>query len=79
MNYWNIDAMTEQRRRQVLKDMQQIRLEELAEVQVRRHSWFERLMYGFGEWMITSGKRIRSRYETPCVSGRHIPTGGLAR
>lgn len=78
MNYWNIETMTEQKRRQVREDMKRIRLEELAEAQVYRQGWFERLMYGFGDWMVASGKRIRSRYEAPCAQTHHVTTGGLA-
>ncbi len=76
MNNWQIELMAEYHRRRILEEVEQIRLEKLA-LQSRpyRPRLFERTMFNFANWMISTGKQLRQRYtrsspmdEIPCSS-----------
>jgi hypothetical protein len=79
MNNWHTEFMAEYHRQDILKEAQHIRLEGLAvSSQVYRPRFFERTMFNFANWMISTGKQLRRRYEVPCVDCP-TPTGSFAR
>jgi hypothetical protein len=78
MNNWHNEFMAEYHRQDILKDVEQIRLEELAvKSRVYRPGFFARTMFNFANWMISTGKQLRKRYEVPCVDCP-TPTGSFA-
>ena len=80
MNHWHIEVMAELERKNIQKEMKQIRLaEEVAGEDVYCPNWFERGMIQFGNWMIATGRYIRHRYEVPAVHCSQASTGSFAR
>jgi hypothetical protein len=78
MNYWHDEYMAEYHRQEILDQMEQIRLEKLvAGSRPYRPGLFERAMFNFANWMISTGKQLRERYEIPCVDCSQSPTGSL--
>jgi hypothetical protein len=78
MNNWHTEFMAEYHRQDILKEAEHIRLEELAvKSRVYRPRFFERTMFNFANWMISTGKQLRKRYEVPCVDCPS-PTGSFA-
>lgn len=78
MNNWHTEFMAEYHRQDILKEAEHIRLEELAvKSRVYRPRFFERTMFNFANWMISTGKQLRKRYEVPCVDCP-TPTGSFA-
>lgn len=79
MNNWHIEFLAEYHRQQILEDVEQIRLERLAvRSRVYRPGMFERTMFNFANWMISTGKQLRRRYEVPAVNCSKPPTGSFA-
>jgi len=79
MNNWHNEFMAEYHRQDILKEVEHIGLEELAvKSRVYRPGFFTRTMFNFGNWMISTGKHLRKRYEVPCVDCPS-PTGSFAR
>lgn len=80
MYNWQNEFMAEDRRQELLQEMEQIRLEKLAlKSRLYRPGLFERTMFNFANWMISTGKQLRKRYEIPAVGCSHPPTGSFAR
>ena len=80
MNPWHNDFMAEYQRRQILEEVEHIRLEKLAlNSRVYRPGLFERTMFSFANWMISAGKQLRKRYEIPAVDCSKSPSGSFAR
>ena len=84
MNIWQDVFMAESHRQQIVEDMEQIRLEELALRSRTYHpAFFNRTMFNFANWMISTGKQLRKRYtpscpdEIPTVDCGNIPTGSF--
>ncbi len=78
MNNWHDDFMAEYHRQDILQEAEQIRLEKIGlKFRVYRPGFFERTMFNFANWMISTGKRLRRRYEVPCVDCP-APTGSYA-
>lgn len=69
MNSWPNESMAECHRRRILEEMEQIRLERLALKSGRRYRrhFFKRAMINLGNWMISTGKQLRDRYEIHMV------------
>ncbi len=68
------ELLLEERRKDLQRDIQQIRLEEQALQAKGFHpSVFTRSMEHFGKWLITRGEILVKRYETP--SKKHKPAG----
>jgi len=60
------EILAEERRRNIIHEMDSIRLEEQAlEARVYHPNWFTRTMQGFGEWLIARGEKLVRRYEIP--------------
>jgi hypothetical protein len=79
MNNWHNEFMAEYHRPDILRDVEHIRLEELAvNSRVYRPGVFARTMFSFANWMISTGKQLRKRYEVPCADCP-TPTGSFAR
>jgi len=80
MNNWHNEFMSEYHRQQILDDAHQLRLEKLAlQSRVYRPGVFERTMFNFANWMISTGKQLRRRYEIPSVDCINSPSGSFAR
>ena len=78
MNHWQNEFMAEYHRQDILEEAEQIRLEKLViHSRVYRPGLFERSMFNFANWMISTGKQLRKRYEVPCVDCP-TPTGSFA-
>jgi hypothetical protein len=78
MNSWTQESMAEYHRQDILKEAEHIRLENFAiESRVYRPGVFERTMFKFANWMISTGKQLRKRYEVPCVDCP-TPSGSFA-
>jgi hypothetical protein len=79
MNNWTNEFMAEYHRQDILKEAEEIRLENLAvSSRVYRPGFFERSMFRFANWMIATGKNLRKRYEVPC-GDCPTPSGSFAR
>ena len=72
MNNWHDDFMAEYHRQDILKEAEHIRLEQIAlKSRVYRPRLFARTMFKFANWMISTGKQLRKRYEIPVVNCNH--------
>ena len=79
MHNWHDTFMAEYHRQDILEEIEHIRLEQIAlRSRVYRPRLFDRSMFNFANWMITTGKQLRKRYEVPCVDCP-APTGSFAR
>ena len=79
MNHWNDEFMAEYHRQEILSEIEQIRLEKIAvSSHVYRPGLFERTMFNFANWMISTGKQLRKRYEIPAVDCSKSRTGSFA-
>ena len=79
MYHWNDEFMAEYHRQEILDQVEQIRLEKLAVTsRVYRPGLFERTMFNFANWMISTGKQLRKRYEIPAVDCSKSRTGSFA-
>jgi hypothetical protein len=79
MNYWNDEKTAEYNRQRIMDEVKQIRLEKIAlQSRVYRPGLFERTMFNFANWMISTGKQLRKRYEVPAVNCNNPPTGSFA-
>jgi hypothetical protein len=67
MNNWHTELMAEQRREELRKEMEQVRLEEQAlaarSSQRARRGWYSRQMSTLANWMIATGRELQCRYE----------------
>jgi hypothetical protein len=69
MNNWHDEYSAEYQRQQITEEIEQIRLEKIAlEARVYRPRLFARTMFSFANWMISTGKTLRKRYEIPAVN-----------
>ena len=74
MNYWHIEFMAKDRHQQILEEAEHIHLERIA-LQSRANGspFFKRTMFNFANWMISTGKQLRKRYEIPAVNCNNSP------
>jgi hypothetical protein len=80
MYNWHAEYTAKHERKQILNDMQKIRLEEQAfSLSLNRPGWFGRVMFWFGNWMVSTGKNIRHRYEAPSIKCQNSANGSFAR
>jgi hypothetical protein len=76
MNNWHAEFMAEFDRQHILEEVEEIRLENIAiRYRVHRPGPFEQTMFTFANWMISTGSRLRKRYEIPTVPCTNCPTG----
>jgi|RhiMetStandDraft_8_1073273.scaffolds.fasta_scaffold11345_2 hypothetical protein len=79
MNYWQDEKTAEYNRQRIWDEVEQIRLEKLAlKSRVYRPGLFERTMFNFANWMISSGKQLRKRYEVPSTNCNKTPSESFA-
>ena len=79
MNGWQNEFMPEYHRQRIVAEIEQIRLERLAlKSHVYRPGLFARTMFNLANWMISTGKHLRKRYEVPAVNCSNPPTGSFA-
>ena len=80
MNRYQDEINAEYHRQRILEESNQIRLEKLAQgSRIYRPGIFERSMFNFANWMITTGKQLRRRYEIPAINCNNTTTRSLAR
>ena len=80
MNHWHSEYTAEYNRQRILDEAKQIQLEKLAhKSRVYRPGMFERTMFNFANWMISTGKQLRRRYEIPSHNCNQTPTSNFAR
>lgn len=76
MNNWHTEFMAEYDRQHILEEAEEIRLEHLvSQSWDHRPGLFERTMFNFANWMISTGSQLRKRYEAPTVPCSDCPTG----
>ncbi len=76
MNNWPDELMAECYRQRILEEVEQIRLERLAlKTHLYHPSIFGRTMLNFGNWMISTGKQLRERYEVHDINYNNAPVG----
>jgi hypothetical protein len=79
MNDWQNEFMPGNHRERIMAEVEQIRLEQLAlKSRVYRPGLFARTMFRLANWMITTGKQLRKRYEVPTASSSNPPTESFA-
>ena len=79
MNSRHDEFMAEYHRQEILNQVEQIRLEKIAlKSRVYRPGLFERTMFNFANWMISTGKQLRKRYEVPAVDCSNTRSGSFA-
>jgi hypothetical protein len=80
MNYLQDEYTAEYNRQRILDEVKQINLEKLAlKSRVYRPGLFERTMFNFANWMVSTGKHLRKRYEIPSVDCSNSPSQNFAR
>ncbi|MFT3893754.1 MAG: hypothetical protein QM730_19160 [Anaerolineales bacterium] len=68
MNRYQDEINAEYHRNQIVKEIEQIKLEKLAyQSRVYQPTVFTRSMFNLANWMISTGKQLRRRYEMPVV------------
>ena len=72
MNDWQnkylAEVLPEYHRQEIAEEIRQIRLEQIAmKSRPYRPGIFARTMFNFANWMISTGKDLRRRYEIPAV------------
>lgn len=67
MNSWPNESLAECHRLRIIEEVKQIHLEKLALKSRRRYRlhFLRRTLFNFGNWMISTGKQLRKRYEIP--------------
>jgi len=79
MNHFQNEQTAEYNRQRISSELKQIRLEQLAlKSRVYRPGRFERTMFNFANWMISTGKQLRKRYEVPTPNCKNSPSKGFA-
>ena len=80
MNLWHNEYLGELHRQDILSEAKHIQTERLTHIsRIYRPGLFERTMFNFANWMISTGKQLRKRYEIPAVNCNSTPTRSLAR
>jgi len=73
------EYMAEYHRQEIIDEVEQIRLEKLAvTARVYHPRFFNRTMFNFANWMISTGKQLRKRYEIPSVDRSKSHPGSFA-
>ena len=75
MNHWHDEYTAEYRRQEIIRESKRIHLEKTARSsRAYRPSLFTQTMLNFANWMISTGKQLRKRYEIPAVDCSKSPT-----
>lgn len=79
MNNWHLETMAEYHRQQILAEAEHIHLEKITlQSRVYRPRFFAQTIFRFANWMISTGKQLRKRYEVPPAHCCNSPAGSLA-
>ena len=74
MNHWHSEFMAESHRRDILAEAEHIHLEHIAlQSRVYHPGVYARTMFRFANWLISTGKQLRQRYEIPAVECNKTP------
>ena len=74
MNPYQDELTAEYNRQRIIEEVNLIRLEKQArKSRIYRPGIFERMMFNFANWMISTGKQLRKRYEIPQVNCNPSP------
>jgi len=80
MNFYQDELTAQYNRQRVQEELEQIRLERLSvNSTVHKSSRSERIMLNLANWMISTGKQLRKRYEIPSVNCAQKTTNSFAR
>ena len=80
MNHFLDECTAEYNRQRILEETALIRLEHQAQPRrVGQPRLIERTMFKVADWMISTGKRLRQKYEMRSVEGNQRPSGNFAR
>ena len=80
MNHYQDEFTAEYNRQRILEEFEQMRFERLVrKSRVYRPGMFEQIMFNFANWMISTGKQLRRKYEIPSVNCNKTPTNSFAR
>ena len=80
MNHYQDELTAEYHRQQIADEMKQIRLEQIAlKSRPYKPGRYERTMFNFANWMISTGKQLRKRYEVPVTNCNKSHSKGFAR
>jgi len=80
MNNWHNDFMAEYHRQDLIKESEQIHLENLASSsRVYQPGLFARTMHSLAGWMILTGKKLHARFEIPTMHCHQTPSNSFAR
>jgi len=75
----NFEYLVELRRKEILDETKQARLEKASlSLAPYRPGLFAHAMFDLANWMIATGKQLRRRYEVPTVSCNHSTHGSFA-
>lgn len=76
----NIEILSEERRADFRREMEQLRLEREAQfTKPRNPGWIERRMHDFSMWMMSTGARLHRRYHNPTPLPRWYQSFKVAR
>jgi hypothetical protein len=79
MNRYQDELTAEYNRKQIIDEMKQIRLEQIAlKSRPYKPGRYERTMFNFANWMIATGKQLRKRYEVPVTNCNKSHSKGFA-
>lgn len=79
MNHWQDEIHAAYNRQRILDEVEKIRLVKLVRgSHVYRPGIFERTMFNFANWMISTGKHLRKRYEVPSTNCHKVPSESFA-
>jgi hypothetical protein len=68
MNHWHTEFIAEYHRQELIDEMKQIQLEELAlQGKPYRPGRFQRIMQGLGAWLVAVGEDLMCRYQAPAA------------
>lgn len=80
MYTWDPELTAEYNRQRIAEEFEQLRKERLAlKSRIYRPRFFARTMYSFANWMISTGKDLRRRYEMPAVNHGQPTTESFAQ
>jgi len=80
MNNWHNEYMAEYHRQQILEEANQLHIDNLIlKSRVYRPGMFERTMFKLANWMISTGRGLRKRYEIPSADCNKSPSGSFAQ
>ena len=79
MNNWHTEFMAEYDRQHILEVAEESRLgSQASPFRVYRPGIFERTIVLLANWMISTGRQLRERYEVRAVPCNNCPTGSYA-